>query len=131
MSFGSGQLGGPYDVAVNVNNQLLVADYYYHCIVVFNLDGQYIQKFSSRGSSRGQLNYPYSLTTDAHGFALVTDYNHRMSVFDHVGNLIHCFGSNGSASGQFNSPHGIALSPNGSIYISDCYNKRIQTFTDY
>ena len=32
---------------------------------------------------------------------------------------------------NFLSPYGIALSPNGSIYISDCYNKRIQTFSDY
>ena len=39
ISFGSDQLGGPYDVAVNVNNQLLVADYSGHCIVTFTLDG--------------------------------------------------------------------------------------------
>ena len=40
ISFGSDQLGGPYDVAVNVNNQLLVADFSGgHCIVTFTLDG--------------------------------------------------------------------------------------------
>ena len=131
ISFGSDQLGGPYDVAVNVNNQLLVADHSTHCIVTFTLDGHYVGKFGTQGSNRGQLNKPYSFATDVNGFILVSDGNHRVSVFDHVGNFIHCFGSNGSANGQFYNPVGIALSPNGSIYVSDYNNKRIQIFTNY
>ncbi|XP_065907834.1 tripartite motif-containing protein 2-like [Dysidea avara] len=131
ISFGSGQLGSPYDVAVNVNNQLLVADFSKHCIVTFTLDGHYVGKFGTQGSNRGQLKNPYSLATDVNGFILVSDNNHRVSVFNHVGNFIHCFGSYGSANGQFSSPVGIALSPNGSIYVSDHNNKRIQIFTNY
>ena len=131
ISFGSDQLGNPYDVAVNVNNQLLVADNSSHCIVTFTLDGHYVGKFGTQGSNRGQLYHPYSLATDENGFILVSDGNHRVSVFDHVGNFIHYFGSQGSASGQFSYPYGIALSPNGSIYVSDGGNKRIQIFTNY
>ncbi|XP_065895903.1 tripartite motif-containing protein 2-like [Dysidea avara] len=133
ISFGSDQLRGPYDVAVNVNNQLLVADSIRsnHCIVTFSLDGHYVGKFGTQGSNRGELNSPYSLATDVNGFILVSDGNHRVSVFDHVGNFIHCFGSKGSANGQFSCPGYIALSPNGSIYVSDHYNKRIQIFTNY
>ena len=131
ISFGSDQLGGPWDVAVNVNNQLLVADFSHHCIVTFTLDGHYVGKFGTQGSNRGQLNSPYSLATDVNGFILVSDGNQRVSVFDHVGNFIHYFGSCGSANGQFSGPVGIALSPNGSIYVSDLNNKRIQIFTNY
>ncbi|XP_065907137.1 tripartite motif-containing protein 2-like [Dysidea avara] len=131
ISFGSDQLGGPYDVAVNVNNQLLVADCNNHCIVTFTLDGQYVSKFGTQGSNRGQLKSPYSLATDVNGFILVSDGNHRVSVFDHVGNFIHCFGSKGSANGKYIYPYYVALSPNGSIYVSDCYNERIQIFTNY
>ncbi|XP_065908678.1 tripartite motif-containing protein 2-like [Dysidea avara] len=131
ISFGSDQLGGPYDVAVNVNNQLLVADHSNHCIVTFTLDGHYVGKFGTQGSNRGQLNQPYSLATDMNGFILVGDRNHHVSVFDQVGNFIHCFGSKGTANGQFYYPFGLALSPNGSIYVSDCENKRIQIFTSY
>jgi len=100
-SFGSDQLGSPYDVAVNVNNQLLVADYSNHCIVTFTLDGHYVGKFGKQGSNRGQLCYPCSLATDVNGFILVSDGNHRVSVFDCIGNFIHCFGSQGSYKGQF------------------------------
>ena len=130
IAFGSDQLGSPYDVAVNVNNQLLVADLFHHCIVTFTLDGHYVNKFGTQGSNRGQLYSPLGLATDVNGFILVSDNNHRVSVFDHVGNFIHCFGSKGCASGQFSSPYSIALSPIGSIYVSDWSNKRIQIFTN-
>ncbi|XP_065901925.1 tripartite motif-containing protein 2-like [Dysidea avara] len=128
ISFGSGLLGYPYDVAVNVNNQLLVADCSNHCIVTFTLDGHYVSKFDTQGS---QLSYPYSLATDVNGFILVSNGNHCVSVFDHVGHFIHCFGSHGSDSGQFSCPAGICFGPNGRIYVCDHDNKRIQIFTNY
>ena len=49
ISFGSGQLGGPYDVERNGNNQLLVADRSHKCIVTFTLDGQFVGKFDTQG----------------------------------------------------------------------------------
>ena len=52
---GKGQLGYPYDVTVNTNNQLLIADTNHHCIYTFTLDGDYVSKFATRGSGRGQL----------------------------------------------------------------------------
>ena len=129
---GKGQLGEPYDVTVNTNNQLLVADVNHHCIYTFTLDGNYVSKFATRGSDKGQLNYPHSLTTDLYGFILVADTdNHRVSIFNKDGKFIHCFGSRGSDDGKFTSPRGIAISPNGNIYVSDHNNKRVQIFSTY
>jgi len=130
-SFGSDQLSGPEDVAVNVNNQLLVADNHKHCIVIFTLDGHSVGKFGIEGSNQGQLFSPYSLATDENGCILVGDHNHRVSVFDNVGNFIHCFGSNGFANGQFNCVVGIALNPGNSTYICDHFNKRIVILPNY
>ena len=129
---GKGQLGGPYDVTVNTNNQLLVTDVDHHCIYTFTLDGNYVSKFASCGSDRGQLKYPYSLTADLYGFILVADTdNDRVSIFNKDGKFIHCFGSRGSDDGKFNSPNGIAISPNGNIYVSDSDNNRVQIFSTY
>ena len=126
-TIGSGQLGNPYDVTVNGNNQLLVADYAHHCIHTFTLDGDYVGKFGTRGTGRGQLDLPYGIAVDLYGFILVADtYNHRVSIFDQNSNFVHCFGSQGSAIGQFQCPYGIAVSANGNVYVSDCDNKRIQ-----
>ena len=128
-TIGSGQLGDPYDVTVNGNNQLLVADYAHHCIYTFTLDGDYVGKFGTHGTSRGQLNHPYSVAVDLYGFILVGDYNHRVSIFHKNGNFVHCFGSYGSAVGQFKFPYGMAVSANGNMYACDCNNKRIQVFS--
>ena len=113
---GERQLGEPRDVTVNTNNQLLVADFNYHCIYTFTLDGNYVSKFATQGSAGGQLSSPYSLTTDLYGF---------------IDKFIHYFGSVGSDDGKFNGPRGIALSPNGNIYVTDYYNKRVQIFSTY
>ena len=129
---GKGQLGNPYDVTVNTNNQLLVADIDHHCIYTFTLDGNYVSKFATEGSARGQLSGPCSLTTDLYGFILVAEEgNHRVSIFNKDGKFIHCFGSKGSDDGKFQYPYGIALSPNGNIYVTDYGNKRVQIFSTY
>ena len=129
---GKGQLGSPYDVTVNTNNQLLVADKDHHCIYTFTLDGNYVSKFATQGSAGGQLSNPFSLTTDLYGFILVAEYgNHRVSIFNKDGKFIHCFGSSGSDDGKFNIPRGIALSPNGNIYVAEYGNNRVQIFSTY
>ena len=128
-TIGSGQLGKPYDVTVDGNNQLLVADWDHHCIHTFTLDGDHVGKFGTHGTGRGQLRYPYGVAVDLYGFALVADTdNHRVSIFNKDGKFVHCFGSYGSAIGQFYLPYGIAVSAYGNIYISDRNNGRIQVF---
>ena len=129
---GKGQLGYPYDVTVNTNNQLLVADIRHHCIYTFTLDGNYVSKLASNGSGKGQLSSPRNLTTDLYGFILVADSgNNRVSIFNKDGKFIHCFGSRGSDDGKFTSPRGIAIGPNGNIYVSDYGNNRVQIFSTY
>ena len=128
-TIGSGHLKHPWYIAVNSNDQLLVANYGHHCISIFTLDGNYVGKFGTQGTGRGQLSSPVGIATDMYGFILVTENgNHRVSIFDKEGAFVHCFGSNGSGQGQFSSPQDIAISPTGDIYISDS-NKRIQIFS--
>ena len=129
---GKGQFGCPYDVTVNTNNQLLVADYSHHCIYTFTLDGNYVSKFATPESGIGQLHDPCGLTTDLYGFISVANYgNHCVLVFDKDGNFIHCLGSYGVDDGKFRYPFGIAINLDGYIYVSDGNNKRVQIFSTY
>jgi len=131
-TIGSGQLGCPYDVTVNADNQLLVADCNHHCICMYTLDGYYICTIGTRESSRGQLCHPYSVATGLNGTIFVADTFHdRVLVFDKDGNCIHSFGSRGLGNGQFSCPYGIAISHNGSIFVTDHENKRVQIFSSY
>ena len=130
--FGSEQLGCPYDVTVNANSEVLVADCNHHCIYAFTLEGYYICKIGTRESARGQLCHPYSLATGLNGTILVADTFHdRVLVFDKDGNCIHSFGSRGLGNGQFSCPYGIAISSNGTIFVTDHENKRVQIFSTY
>ena len=131
-SFGSDQLGCPYDVTINANNEVLVADCNHHCIYMFTLEGYYVCKIGTRESSRGQLCHPYSLASGLNGTILVADTFHdRVLVYDKDGNCMHSFGSRGLGNGQFSCPYGIAISHNGSIFVTDHENKRVQIFSIY
>ena len=131
-TFGSDHLDNPYDVAVTSTNQVLVTDYGHHCISIFTLDGDYVDKIGTQGSDGGQLSNPFGLAIDLYDFILVTELgNNRVSIFDKDGVFIHCFGSSGSSAGQFSAPRAIACTPNGSVYVCDYSNKRIQIFSDY
>jgi len=70
---GKGDVTWPYDVVVNVNNQLLVANlspFCCHflnpscCVYVFALDGECVTKFGTPGREAGKLIQPCSLVTD-------------------------------------------------------------------
>ena len=50
---------------------LIVVDYSHSCVYTFTLDGEYVGKFGSEGTARGQLDYPYGLTIDINGFIIV------------------------------------------------------------
>ena len=127
---GSDHLDYPWYIAFSSSDQLLVANFGHNCISIFTLDGNYVGKFGTQGTGRGQLSNPHGTAIDMYGFILVTEYdNHRVSIFDKDGVFVHCFGSNGSGHGQFSIPRGIAISPTGDIYISDYNNKRIQIFS--
>ena len=127
---GSGHLRRPYYIAVSSNDQLLVSNSGEGCVSIFTLDGNYVGKFGTPGTRRGQLFSPCGVATNMYGFTLVTECgNHRVSTFNKDGVFVHCFGSYGSGHGQFSVLNGIAISPTGDIYISDGENKRIQVFS--
>ena len=117
------QLSKPYDVAVNINNQVLVADRGHQCIFVFN-SGLHFRKI---GSGESLLKLPSSITTDACGFIFVT-VEDRVEILDQYGVFEDFVGGKGAEDERFLCPNGVAVSPNGTVYVSDGNNKRIQIF---
>ena len=57
---GLGHLRDPHYTAVSTNNQLLVAN---KGISMFTLDGNYVGKFGTQGTGRGQLDGPTGIAT--------------------------------------------------------------------
>ena len=52
--------------------------------------------------------------------------NNRVQVVTLNGEFVTSFGSHGSGKGQFVSPQGITATPDGHVFVTDCYNHRIQ-----
>ena len=132
---GQQQLSRYFDITVNINSEILAADWGQHYIYIFTPDGFYANKMSIRKGIGGlALQFPCCITTDSNGFILIADtstYNHCVSIFDMIGNCICCFGSKGSNDNQFKSPRGIAIAPNGNIHVSDTGNNRVLIFPSY
>ena len=132
---GQQQLSKSFDIAVNINSEILAADWGHHCIFVFSIDGHCINKITPNvENGRLELRDRCSVTTDSNRFIVVADtsmHNHRIYVFDKLGNCMCCFGSRGKKNVQFKFPHGIAIGSNDHIYISDTGNNRIQIFPSF
>ena len=114
---------------VIVNNQLLVADSARHCVVVFDLLGNFQRQFGARGVEPGQLNFPTHLATDRQGLVYVTDsMNSRVQIFDVDGHFRGQIGQAGDAPGQFGRPKGVAVDAAGRVYALDAAFDALQIF---
>ena len=114
----------PWDVSLDSEGHLYVAEWGNHCITKLTTTGQYIARFGTKGSDPGQLYCPSSLTIN-NNLVYVSDHgNHRVSVFNTKGTHFHCFGKRGSG-GEFNYPYGITTDTNGNLYVSDSDNNRV------
>ena len=80
---GEGKVDYPYDVAVTVNDQLLVAEYRYEssCVHTFTLGGDYITRIGTPGSGVGQLCNPCGIAVDFNGFIFIAEHaNNQVSI---------------------------------------------------
>ena len=115
----------PFDVALDNEGYLYVAEYSNHCITKLTTNGQYITRFGSYGSAPGQLSFPSSLTINNNLVYVSEEGNNRVSIFDTNGNFIHCFGKEGREEGEFLVPRDITTDKFGNLYVSDTRNNRI------
>jgi DNA-binding beta-propeller fold protein YncE len=114
---------------VVAEGQLFVADSQRHCVVVFDLRGNYQREFGQRGLGHGQFNFPTHLALNAQGDLLVTDsMNGRVQVLDREGAYKSEIGRIGDSAGQFSRPKGIAVDPLGHVYVIDGLFDNMQIF---
>jgi hypothetical protein len=126
---GPEQMYHPWDMAVDSEDDVYVADTQHHRIQEFDAQGNFIASIGSIGQGDGQLYYPEALTIDGAYIFVADTGNHRVVVFGSTGDFIRKWGELGSGNGQFNHPNGIATDSQGNIYVTESQNCRVQKFS--
>jgi len=122
-SFGAGfgQFNEPWDVAVDVEDTIYVADAGNQRIQKFVYDGLLIASFNTGW-------YNYKVAVDSTGNIYTIDGSHS-SIKKHASNgiLVGVLGGDpGDGDGVFNQPQGIATDAESNLYIADTGNNRVQ-----
>ena len=121
---GNGQFDNPYDVAVNINDDVYVSDTNNNRIQVFNNMGLYFHQWGSAGSGNGQFSSPYGLDIDAARNVYVADSgNARIQKFNDAGTYI---------TEWFTSdiPVDTAVDDLGNVYVATNSNDYLKKYTD-
>ena len=127
---GLGQLNSPLGVAVDGEENILVADCNNHRIQKFTPRGQFLQAVGSKGSGRLQFVYPKDIAVNpVTKMVYVVDANHHVQILNSDLTFFKKVGTHGHNIRQFNDPQAIACDSTGKVYVADTGNKRIQVFT--
>ena len=121
----------PFDVAMDDNGDVYVADFSYHCVYVFNQQGTRIRTIGTAGSygnGDGQFYNPAGIAIRGDVLYIADQNYHRVQKISTSGNFISKFGSSGSGDGQLNSPRGICLDIEGRVFVSEYSNNRVSVF---
>ncbi|MFN4258806.1 MAG: NHL repeat-containing protein [Gemmataceae bacterium] len=124
--------GRPSGLSIDRDGNLLVSDSHYHCLRIYNHDGQLLRTIGgSPGSEPGQFGYISDAEQDSEGNFYVAEFgiNERITKLDPDGKFLLCWGSRGTNPGQFATIRSLAWGPDGYLYVADACNHRVQVFT--
>ena len=119
---------GPYGVAVNQKDEVVVTEHNGHCVSVFSQHGKKLRSFGILGSGHGQFKYPGGVAVDSEGNILVADTgNQRIQKFTTTGEFFTAVGTKGSGPLQFNRPSDVTFNAtNNKVYVVDQFNNQVQ-----
>ena len=114
-------LNGPWGVAVNKKEEVLIAEADGKCVSIFSPSGKKIKTIDGKGSANGPLGDLRGVAVDSGGNILVLDReNKQVRKFSPDGESLQVVGSRGDGPLQFQSPFGVAVNnTNGNVYVVD------------
>ncbi|XP_065907154.1 RING finger protein nhl-1-like [Dysidea avara] len=127
MQYGRKKFEWPHDVAITVNDDVVVVDSTNKDIVVMDKDMNMISAFG-QGSGDSKLCYPVDIAVCDTVIAVSEYDNHLVKTFTPQGDYLSKFGSYGSGNGRFKNPQGLAFNSKGLLYVVDYNNRRVQVF---
>lgn len=120
------QFTEPSGVAVNAQNDIIVADTNNHRIQIFDKEGRFRFQFGECGKRDGQLLYPNRVAVVKHtGDIIVTERSptHQIQIYNQYGQFLRKFGAT-----ILQHPRGITVDNKGRIVVVECKVMRVIIF---
>ncbi|CAH1777020.1 unnamed protein product [Owenia fusiformis] len=121
-----GQFTEPSGVAINAQNDIIVADTNNHRIQIFDREGRFKFQFGECGKRDGQLLYPNRVAVvRTSGDIIVTERSptHQVQIYNQYGQFVRKFGAN-----ILQHPRGVTVDSKGHIIIVECKVMRVIIF---
>lgn len=121
-----GQFTEPSGVAVNAQNDIIVADTNNHRIQIFDNEGRFKFQFGECGKRDGQLLYPNRVAVvKSSGDIIVTERSptHQIQIYTQYGMFVRKFGAN-----ILQHPRGVTVDNKGRIIVVECKVMRVIIF---
>jgi tripartite motif-containing protein 2/3 len=124
-----GQFTEPSGVAVNAQNDIIVADTNNHRIQIFDKEGRFKFQFGECGKRDGQLLYPNRVSVvKSSGDIIVTERSptHQIQIYNQYGQFVRKFGAN-----ILQHPRGVTVDNKGRVIIVECKVMRVIIFDQF
>ncbi len=122
---------GPNGIAVPLFGNVRVLDWGNKNIKVFNLYGEYIEKFPGPSDTNVKIVDPKKISIDKTGSVYLVDAEgYAVQKFSSQGEFVSKWANNSDLPGEFDNPEAISLDRFGNIYVADTRNQRIQKFDE-
>ncbi len=118
----------PVGVAVDNEENVLVADSVDHYIHKFTAQGKLLTVVSIKGDET-DIDYPRGIAFNASNSRVYVVSGSRVQILNSDLSMYGTFGKRGSGHGQLHDPEHIACDSTGNVYVADRINHRIQVFT--
>ncbi|XP_004521431.1 brain tumor protein [Ceratitis capitata] len=121
-----GQFTEPSGVAVNAQNDIIVADTNNHRIQIFDKEGRFKFQFGECGKRDSQLLYPNRVAVVRNsGDIIVTERSptHQIQIYNQYGQFVRKFGAN-----ILQHPRGVTVDNKGRIIVVECKVMRVIIF---
>ncbi|XP_065894880.1 tripartite motif-containing protein 2-like [Dysidea avara] len=127
--YGGNKFGKVHDVAIGVNNEVIVGDDTNKCVIVLDCNFALLAVIR-QGSGDNRLGYANGVAVSKDDIIAISDCSsHQVKKYSLQGKLLSIIGNNrGNNTGQFSAPRGLVFSSNKMLYVVDGWNHRVQVF---
>ncbi|KAH9361848.1 uncharacterized protein LOC144160120 [Haemaphysalis longicornis] len=121
-----GQFAEPSGVAVNAQNEIIVADTNNHRIQIFDQQGRFKRQFGECGRRDGQFCFPKRLAIIRQSGDIVVAERmptHQIQIYNQQGGFVRKFGAT-----ILEHPRAVAVDPEGRVVVVECKVMRVAIF---